>query len=345
MKFSPASGKLKCEFCGTQKAVAETMEVIEEYDFRAALKKLSHEAPQAIDKTIVCSQCGSTFTLTPYSISANCPYCGTPAITDFVREITPKSLIPFQITQKEAKRRFKAWVGSLWFAPTAFTKYFNSDKKLKGYYLPYWTYDSDTVSHYQGLRGDTYYVTVTRTVMRNGREERIQVQEPRIRWTPASGSVSRSFDDITIGATKTVSRAIIDSVGPWNTKSLKPFDGEYLSGFASEEYTIGLDNGFEYAKIKMNQVIERAIRRDIGGDQQQIHSVDTHYQNVTFKSVLFPLWTADFKWKNKTYHYAINAQTGKISGERPYSVVKIVFAAMIVALIVAAALYYDQMMR
>ncbi len=328
-----------------ESAIEETMEKIEEYDFKSALRKLSDQRPQLMDKKIVCNKCGSGFTLTPYSISSNCPYCGTPAITDFVHEITPQSLLPFQITQKEAKERFKTWIGSLWFAPSAFTKYLNDGKKLQGYYLPYWTYDSNTVTRYRGQRGDTYYVTVTRTVVRNGRQQRIRVQEPRIRWTPASGSVSVTFDDITIGASKTISRTIINSVEPWDTGKLKTFDEKYLSGFEAEEYTIGLDNGFEFAKAKMRSVIERSIRRDIGGDQQQIHSVDTRYHNVTFKNVLFPLWTASFEWKDKIYNYAINAQTGKIAGERPYSILKIIFAVVTVALIVGGIVYYDQLQR
>jgi uncharacterized CHY-type Zn-finger protein len=342
MKFSPATGKLKCEFCGTESAIEDTMEEIKEYDFKSALTRLSDQPPKLIDKKITCSKCGSSFTLTPYSISSNCPYCGTPAITDFVQEITPQSLLPFRITQKEAQERFKAWIGSLWFAPSAFTKYFNDNTKLKGYYLPYWTYDSDTITYYRGMRGDTYYVTVTRTVVRNGRQERIRVQEPRIRWTPVNGSVSVIFDDVTIGASKTISRAIINSVGPWDTGRLKPFDEKYLSGFEAEEYTIGLDNGFEFAKAKMRSLIEQSIRRDIGGDQQQIYAVDTQYHNVTFKNVLFPLWTASFKWKDKIYRYAINAQTGKIAGERPYSIMKVLLAVIIIAVIAGGLIYYEQ---
>ena len=342
MVFSPATGKLKCEFCGTQEEIEKRLVEIKEYDFKSAISKLSHQTEKHIDKIIVCNKCGASFTLTPYSVSSNCPYCGTPAITDFVREIVPKSIIPFQITRKEAKERFRRWVGSLWFAPSAFTKYFKGDKELKGYYLPYWTYDSDTLTQYQGMRGDTYYVTVTRSVVRNGRQERIQVQEPRINWTPVSGVVRLTFDDITVGANKTLSRTIIDSVGPWNTESLKPFDEKYLSGFLAEEYTIGLDNGFEFAKAKMRSSIEHAVRRSIGGDQQQVHSLSTDYRNITYKSVLFPLWTASFKWKDKIYYYAINAQNGRISGERPYSIAKIVMAAGFVVLLIVAAVYYDK---
>lgn len=328
-KFSPATGKLTCEFCNTETVIDSPEQIIREYDFHEAVSTLESEESKIISKEVSCQKCGASFTITPYSFSSNCPYCGTPAITDFIQDITPKSLIPFSITQKDAQMRFLKWVGSRWFAPNAFKKYLDGDRKLTGYYLPYWTYDSDTVSQYQGQRGDVYYVTVTKTVTdNNGRRRQIRVQEPRIRWTPASGVVYVSFDDVTIGASKTISRAILDSLEPWNTGNLKSFDEKYLSGFEAEEYTIGLDNGFEFAKAKMSFKIEQNVRQDIGGDQQQIHALNTQHNNVTYKNILLPVWTASFKWKDKEYNYAINAQTGKLVGERPYSITKIVFAVM-----------------
>ena len=316
-KFSPAFGKLKCDFCGSVFPIEESVEEIKEFDYSAALEKLDLNKKALHEKEVKCTNCGSTFNLSPYSISTLCPFCGTPAIVDFVQDITPQSLIPFLLTEKTSKEYFQKWVGSLWFAPSALSKYFRHNKKLQGYYLPYWTYDSDTATHYRGQRGDTYYVTVTRTVVENGRTRTVRRQEPRIRWTSVNGRVNLAFDDVTIGATHTISRVIIDALAPWDTTQLKPFDERYLSGFESEEYTIGLDNGFEYAKSKMRTSIEQRIRQDIGGDQQQITSVDTAHDNVTYKNVLFPLWTATFEYKNKHYRYAINAQTGKSQGNTP----------------------------
>jgi hypothetical protein len=307
-----------------------------------ALHFLATHKEQEIHKEVTCNKCGGHFSMTPYSLSSNCPFCQTPAITDFVKEITPKSLLPFQISQKEAKERFKKWIGSLWFAPSKLKKFLDGDKELKGYYLPHWTYDADTFTHYHGQRGDVYYVQVEKTVVVNGREERRMVQEARIKWTPVSGQVSQSFDDITIGASKTISNAILDNLTPWNTQVLVPFNQKYLSGFDSEEYTVGLDNGFELAKVKMNHVIRQKIRADIGGDQQQISNMRTQYNDTSYKNVLLPVWTAQFKWKKKTYNYAINGQTGKVTGERPYSWLKIAAIVGTVSGGVGGAVYLDQ---
>ncbi|CAA6826790.1 MAG: Primosomal protein N' (Replication factor Y)-superfamily II helicase [uncultured Sulfurovum sp.] len=342
LRFSPIHNALDCEFCATKESIKESLKKIQEYDLESALNSLDKVSEQEISKKIECNKCAATFTMTPYSFSSNCPYCDTPAITDFVKEISPKSLLPFQLSNKEAKTQFKKWIGSLWLAPSKLKKLATSNEELKGYYLPHWTYDADTQTQYRGQRGDIYYVTVERTVTINGRQEQQRVQESRIRWTAVSGRVSNAFDDITIGASKTISHAILDNLAPWHTNRLVPFNEKYVSGFHSEEYTIGLDNGFELAKVKMNHVIRQDIKADIGGDQQQITSIQTAYSNSSYKNVLFPIWTAKFKWKKKIYNYAINGQTGKVTGERPYSWLKI--AAIIGTLGggTGGAVYLDQ---
>ena len=342
LRFSPIENSLKCEFCQSSEMIESSLKDIKEYDLKKALRELHQNREKEIKKEVKCSKCSANFTMTPYSFSSNCPYCGTPAIIDFIQDITPQSLLPFQLSQKEAKEAFKKWLGSLWFAPSKLTKFLSNDEKLKGYYLPHWTYDAKTVSDYHGQRGDIYYVTVERTVIVDGREVRQRVQEPRVRWTPVSGRVYNEFDDITIGASKTISYAILDNLAPWYTEKLVPFNEKYLAGFTSEEYTIGLDNGFELAKVKMNSVIRQTIRNDIGGDQQQISALKTNYHETSYKNVLFPIWTAQFKWKSKTYNYAINAQTGKVSGERPYSWLKIALIAGTFSTGVGGAIYIDE---
>ncbi len=342
LRYSPATASLQCEFCSTTKTIAHSDEIIEEYDFKKALRFLENNKSQEISKEVTCNKCAGTFQLTPYSISSNCPYCNAPAITDFVKEITPHSLLPFKLTQKEAREKFKVWIGSLWFAPNKLKEFVDGDEKLQGYYLPHWTYDTDTKTYYQGQKGVIYYVMVERTIIVNGRQQRVRQREARINWTPISGQVQNSFDDITIGASKTISHSILNSLTPWHTQHLVPYDERYLSGFKAEEYTIGLDNAFEYAKMKIDKIIEQDIRRDIGGDQQRIDEMQTSYSNTTYKNALFPIWTAQFKWQGKEYNYAINAQTGKIVGERPYSIVKITFLVIFILLMVGGAFYLDE---
>ncbi len=345
-KFSPVTGTLRCEFCQSEQPIdTEGKTAIVEHDLRSALQTLEQTPNREIRREITCTKCGGSFTLTPYEVSSNCPYCGTPAITDFVQEIHPESILPFRITQKEAQAIFAKWIGSLWFAPSELKRLVDTQKSLKGYYLPWWTYDADTVTDYTGERGDIYYVTVQRRMVVNGEERLVEVQEPRTHWSYASGEVRRSFDDVTVQASSTISRKILDALEPWDTTQLVPFDTKYLSGFETEEYTIGLDNGFEMARAKMDSAIRADIRRDIGGDQQRILDYQTHYYHTTWKNALFPLWITHFTYKGKAYHYAINAQTGHITGERPYSYMKIAMLIVGVVAVLLIASYLDGVWR
>jgi hypothetical protein len=56
--------------------------------------------------------------------------------------------------------------------------------------------------------------------------------------------------------------------------------------------------------------------------------------------VLFPLWSSAFGYKGKTYSYAVNGETGKVSGSRPYSAIKITLAVLAAIAAIAALLGY-----
>jgi len=95
-----------------------------------------------------------------------------------------------------------------------------------------------------------------------------------------------------------------------------------------------LPDAFEKAKETMQSAIAHDVRRDIGGDEQMIDSVDTQYANVMFRHLLLPVWIGAYRFQNKVYQVAVNARTGEVQGERPYSVAKIVLLVIAILLLV-----------
>jgi len=93
-------------------------------------------------------------------------------------------------------------------------------------------------------------------------------------------------------------------------------------------YQVELDQGFNHAQVNMDKIIRRDVGNAIGGDQQRIHRLQTSHSDTTFKHVLLPLWNAAFEFRGKTYRFVVNGRTGKVRGERPYSVIKIALAAL-----------------
>ena len=93
----------------------------------------------------------------------------------------------------------------------------------------------------------------------------------------------------------------------------------------------------------MDGPIRHSVNRDIGGDHQQIHSMQTSYFNVTFKHILLPLWISAYLFAGRTFRFLVNARTGEVQGERPYSAMKIIaLIATILALIAVVALIASQ---
>jgi hypothetical protein len=159
------------------------------------------------------------------------------------------------------------------------------------------------------------------------------------RWTSVSGTVGNSFDDILILASTSLPKKYVDRLEPWDLGNLVAYADEYLSGFRAESYQISLPDGFEEAKKVMAAAIETSIRHDIGGDEQRIQSARTEYRDITFKHILLPVWLSAYRFKDAVYRIFINARTGEVQGERPYSAWKIAGAVLLVLAIIGIMIY------
>jgi hypothetical protein len=88
---------------------------------------------------------------------------------------------------------------------------------------------------------------------------------------------------------------------------------------------VELPDGFEEAKSVMANVIDRDVRADIGGDEQRVDAVETIYSNALFRHLLLPVWMGAYRFRNRPFQVVVNARTGEVQGERPYSAWKIAF--------------------
>jgi hypothetical protein len=229
-------------------------------------------------------------------------------------------------------------VSGLWFAPGGLKMYAqNSAERLKGVYMPYWTYDSDTTSNYSGQRGEYYYETETYRGS-DGKEQTREVQ--RTAWYPTSGTVYNSFDDILVCASNSLPRDLTRDLEPWDLPELVSYDDKFLAGFVTESYQVQLQDGFEEAKQRMASVIEKAVTNDIGGDTQRINSIDTTYNDIKFKHILLPLWISAYKYNNKVYRFTVNARTGEVQGERPWSALKITLLVLTIIAMIGGGIYF-----
>lgn len=341
LRYAPGTNTLICDHCGATEPITSGSpwggQAIKEMDFRSALEgQLSHVETEE-NRTTKCPNCGASFEFDPAIHAAECPFCATPVVTDtgISRQIKPKGLLPFALDETAARAEMTDWLGRLWFAPNGLKEYARKGRRMQGVYVPYWTFDAQTRSQYIGERGTVYYET--RTVMREGK--RTQVRVAKTRWDRVAGRVARFFDDVLVLASQSLPRRYTEALEPWDLSALEPYDPEYLAGFRAEAYQVDLSEGYEVARAKMDAVIRRDVKFDIGGDKQRVTNIDTHVSDVTFKHILLPVWLAAYKYRGKTYRFVVNGRSGRVKGERPWSAWKLTFA-IIAALIAAGVVGY-----
>ena len=346
LTFAPGTDSLKCEFCGAintievdEKAKAEAQKEIDFYEF---IKTQIDTAPKTEVLTVKCDGCGAQTTFDPNVVSDRCDFCDSPLTVKEGHKtsvITPGGLLPFKIKDKEGIELYQQWLKKLWFAPNKLKTYARQSEKLAGIYIPYWTFDAKTSTYYTGRRGDDYERTETYTNDDGETEERTVTET---NWTSVSGTVARDFDDVLVPASNSLTKKYVNALEPWDLENIVPYDTKYLSGFKSETYQVDLKQGFEIAKDRMEETIRDDVRRDIGGDHQEINSLDTNYSDVTFKHILLPIWLSAYRYNDKVYRFMINGRTGEVQGERPYSWIKITLFVLMILSIIAIIYYFTQ---
>jgi hypothetical protein len=287
---------------------------------------------------VTCKNCGSTRQQS--AIAARCPSCRSPLVVsdDLGGQLkNPDGVVPFVVDADKAAVAFREWTSSRWFAPSALKKV-SRTASMGCSYLPHWGFDDRTTTDYSGQRGDHYYTTETYTTQENGQTVTQTRQVQHTRWSHAQGRVSRDFVDVLATGVSTPEAELLEKLGPWSTTAATGYRSEYLAGFDSPRYDIDAEAGFVAARADMASVIEEDCRADIGGDEQRVEQMSTTDQDVLFRLLLLPLWIATYIAGGKTFDVFVNANTGEVIGERPYSAVKII-AAVLAALAVLAAAY------
>ncbi len=344
LEFSPGAATLKCPYCSFENKIPQSADEIKELDFYEYFARATEQGDSQEVQTVKCQSCGATSTLQPNISMSHCPFCGAQlqAKPKASRLIKPGAILPFKVTKNKALEQFRNWLGDLWFAPGGLKENAIKDGGIKGMYIPYWTFDAKSTTWYDGERGEDYYETEHYSdTDKDGNSVSRTRQVRHTRWYHASGTVWQNFDDVIVQAGRSLPPEIVDELEPWNLKDLVPYQDAFMSGFQSEVYQIDLGDGFERGKHEMDEAIRETVKKDIGGDQQQIHTVRTQFDNITFKHILLPVWISAYKYGDKSYRFLINGDTGEVQGERPWSVAKIgltIAAAIILLILISLVL-------
>ncbi len=336
LKFDPASGNLRCEHC--QSIIQfDKVNGVAERDFA---DMVTFNVWKDTDVTCYrCADCGATSVLPRTTLATTCPYCGSPVVVQDKTGslVKPDTVVPFELTRKQAAEQLALWRKRKYLAPRKFKKN-TREESIKGVYIPVWTFDAETTAEYQGRLGKRR----TRTVHVNGKSH----TETYIEWFSVSGTWSANFNDIAIRGNDNVTEEDFRKLQPYAESKYMAFDDEYLAGYIADHYTVEPQEAFRLAKNKMCVNIRQQIVDYYNADVEGNLELDLHILSKSFKYMLAPIYIAATKYGRKLYRQYVSGifcdadrKKSRVSGKAPISRWKVFFLVLLGLGLIAGIVY------
>lgn len=327
--FDPEKGCLKCPSCGTTKLIQSAAG--EEKDF-SELAAASACTWQEETHVYHCANCNAEEVLSKREIAHVCPFCGSPSVVEKeeMDTLRPNAVIPFLLNKEKASSLAREWAKKKLFAPKDFKTYF-SPETINGVYIPAFTFDANTYSVYDGKLGEHYYTTHTV----NGKQVRTQ----HTRYFKVSGNYDQFFDDLAVSATDAVPTSVTRKLLYYDYHNCVEYNEEYLYGFSALLYSRDGATCWEEAREQAEKSIRSSILSKYRYDVVSYLNVKTKYANRTYKYLLVPMYTGNYRYREKSYSFYINGRSGKAKGSFPVSRLKVSLALVIGAAVLTAAAF------
>lgn len=347
LHFVGESGRLECDYCGSDFNVAEIEALYKEKEQKAAKPtEDTTNAPVTKDgsewdvsglnedwgadaegmRAYSCPSCGAELLCEATTAATSCPYCGNPTVVpgQFSGILKPDYVLPFQLSKEDAIKALKKHYLKKPLLPSTFSKA-NHLEEIKGVYVPFWMYDGEASGSAQ------FHATQVHTYT-SGDYEITETSHYDVRRAGSLG-----FEKIPVDASSKMPDDYMDSIEPYDYSDLKPFSTAYLPGFLADKYDVSVEDSRERADKRCVGSLICALQGTVSGYTTcNETSRNIHLKRGKVQYALLPVWLLNTKWEGKDFLFAMNGQTGKLVGNLPVSTKRVIglFAA-IAALFIA----------
>ncbi|MHC5248834.1 TFIIB-type zinc ribbon-containing protein [Enterococcus sp. LJL90] len=341
LTFNPEDQKFHCDYClsifteeqvsavASQQAAAQmgsdtATQTIDATDSEPTAATLTETEPveEAQLDLFLCPSCGAEIVTDTTTAATYCYYCHNPVVLSerLSGKFLPDKVLPFAVEKEEAVEKFIAWTKKKWFVPKNF---FNKAQieKLTGVYFPYWVIDAN-------LKGS---LSATGTAIRVWRVGDIEYTETKIYQVQRKGKLA-FFDLVKNALSKNTQQKMVHMVQPFPLEKAVKFKSQYLSGFQAEKRDIEMQALQEEVRGNLKDYSEDLLRDTVAG-YATVTNVNTNIaiENENNRYLLLPVWLVTYRSNGdgkKVYFYAMNGQTGKVSGILPISSGRLALASL-----------------
>lgn len=332
LKFEPGEQLFACEFCASKFSEETLIEFAKEEEKKAEQKKEEYKEKEIKAKedekengfhaaVYNCPSCGAEIVTDETTAATYCYFCHNPIVlsTRLTDEFKPELVLPFKLTDKDAKDNFMKWTKKKLFIPKDFFVSHNINN-ISGVYYPYWATDFITDASFVG---EGEIVTYTSTSTEDITTTKYYSVERR-------GEVE--FNNLMRSALKKEDRKLGDGIHPFNLNEAKPFSMAYLSGFIAEKRDIDKEEVRPSLIEEMKEYIPSVLTKgevytSLHGDSSMAVKAES------FRYVLLPSWILTYKdHQGKLWHYAMNGQNGTLCGKLPIDRSKLLLFCALISL-------------
>ena len=339
LAFDGHSQQLTCEYCDnsfdldTVRAFNETesQNNSQEFHWEQASQNQWTEEDQEGIHSFVCPSCGGELITDAHTVATFCPYCSNPTVMPgrISDSLKPDALIPFRTTKEDAKASLLQLCKGKALLPKFFTQEQHLEK-ITGIYVPFWLYDCTTSldASYKATRVRTWsdaqynYTKTDHYLLRRGADA--------------------DFSGIPMDGSSKMDDTFMESIEPYNYNDLIDFDKAYLTGYLADKYDVPSEKGELRIRQRVDNAITDMVQQSCIGYATLIPtSRQLRVDHSKARYVLMPVWILNTKYKGKTYTFAMNGQTGKITGSLPICAKRsaIWFAGITAAVTILATLF------
>jgi hypothetical protein len=287
--------------------------------------------PSVSKKHFRCENCGAKIAVDPDERSYVCPFCDSNYVVEFTREESdrqpPEFVIPFAVTREEALEKYRAWISqNTWFRPRDLGQT-RIAEKLRGVYLPFWSFSMLAQSNWSARIGEYWYRTETYTTTQNGKTVTKTRRVRETEWWDLGGRHHHYCSQYLVSASGGLAQQEAERIKPFHLPALKRYAPGYLAGWTTEEYSVAADEALQESQKEFLRRERENVAAFLPGDTHGDLDVDTRFSHANSDLILLPIYLLSYRYREKLYRFIINGQTGKTVGDKPVSWPKIALAA------------------
>ena len=322
LNFDNKSQNIVCPYCDTQFTANDLKEYTDDLANNAEdtswdesmVESYTNEDKKNI-KIYSCESCGGELIIDLTTASTSCPYCGNNVLVkkELSGDLKPNLIIPFKNDKENAKSSLKSFFKKKVLLPRSFAKE-NVIEEIKPLYVPFWLFDADVDGKVR-FRGE---------IIRTWSDSNYNYREVKVYSLIRTGAIA--FDHVPVDGSKKMEDQLMESIEPYNFNEAEEFNAAYLAGYAADRYDVSKEETFKRATERFREGTVQAFRSDIHGFSNVTpEQSNLQFSNTKSRYALYPVWILNTKWRNKSFRFAVNGQTGKIAGNLPISPLRATF--------------------